>query len=53
LNPSIQTVVRTHSDEEAELFRRDKVDAVFMGEHELARGMVRDVLERVRAEDAA
>jgi CPA2 family monovalent cation:H+ antiporter-2 len=47
LNPSIQTIVRTHSDEEAELFRREKVDAVFMGEHELAHAIARDVVERV------
>jgi CPA2 family monovalent cation:H+ antiporter-2 len=53
LNPSIQTVVRTHSDEEAELFRREKVDAVFMGEHELARGMVADIVERVAALERA
>ncbi len=49
LNPRIQTVVRTHSDEEAELLRREEVDRGFMGEHELARGMIRDVLERVEA----
>jgi CPA2 family monovalent cation:H+ antiporter-2 len=48
LNPRIETVVRTHSDEEAELLRKEKVSRVFMGEHELARGMTRDVLERVR-----
>ena len=38
LNPSIDTVVRTHSEEEAELFRQEGVGKVFMGEHELARG---------------
>jgi len=47
LNPKIQTVVRTHSDEEAELLRREKVGSVFMGEHELARGMIQDVLKRL------
>ena len=45
LNPTIETVVRTHSDGEAELMRREKVGRVFMGEHELARGMIRHVLE--------
>jgi CPA2 family monovalent cation:H+ antiporter-2 len=47
LNPAIETVVRTHSEEEAEPLRREKVGRVFMGEHELAVGMARHVLERV------
>jgi len=47
LNPGIETVVRTHSEEEAELLRRENVGKVFMGEHELAVGMARHVLERV------
>ncbi len=41
LNPTVETVVRTHTDEEAALLRREKVSRVFMGEHELARGMSR------------
>jgi CPA2 family monovalent cation:H+ antiporter-2 len=45
LNPKIETVVRTHSDGEAELLKKEKVSRVFMGEHELARGMTRHVLE--------
>ena len=44
LNPHIETIVRTHTDEEAELLRRDKVGAVFMGEHELANSMIEHVL---------
>jgi CPA2 family monovalent cation:H+ antiporter-2 len=48
LKPDIETVVRTHSDEEADLLRRERATAVFMGEHELARGMIRDVLERTQ-----
>jgi len=47
LNPSIETVVRTHSEEEAELFRQERVGKVFMGEHELAAGMMRHVAERL------
>jgi CPA2 family monovalent cation:H+ antiporter-2 len=47
LNPSIDVVVRTHSDEEAELLRQENVGEVFMGEHELALGMTRHVLARV------
>jgi CPA2 family monovalent cation:H+ antiporter-2 len=47
LNPSITTIVRTHSEEEAELLRREKADEVFMGEHELAQGMIRSVLGKL------
>ena len=39
--------VRTHSEEEAELLRKENAGKVFMGEHELAVGMTRHVLERV------
>ena len=45
LNPRIETIARTHSDEEAELLRRDRADAVFMGEHELAASMIARVLK--------
>jgi CPA2 family monovalent cation:H+ antiporter-2 len=47
LNPRIQVVVRTHSEEEADLLRRERADEVFMGEHVLAEGMIRSVLGRV------
>ena len=47
LNPLIETVVRTHSDEEAVLLAKEKVGKVFMGEHELALGMIGYVLERI------
>ena len=50
LNPAIRIVVRTHSDDEAELFRRAKVDAVLMGEHELARGIIAYVLDTLSRE---
>jgi CPA2 family monovalent cation:H+ antiporter-2 len=52
LNPGIETVVRTHSEEEAVLLRRENAGAVFMGEHELALGMTRHVLERLVAGSA-
>ncbi|MDP2397773.1 MAG: YbaL family putative K(+) efflux transporter [Burkholderiales bacterium] len=52
LNPGIDIIVRTHSDEEAELLRKEKADKVFMGEHELALGMTRHILERVAAGNA-
>jgi CPA2 family monovalent cation:H+ antiporter-2 len=47
LNPGIETVVRTHSDEEAALLRTENAGTVFVGEHELALGMTRHVLERI------
>jgi len=52
LKPGMETVVRTHSDEEAELLRKDNADSVFVGEHELATGMTRHVLARL-AKDVA
>jgi monovalent cation:H+ antiporter-2, CPA2 family len=45
LNPKIEIVLRTHSDEEAELLRRENSGTVFMGEHELAMAMTRHVLQ--------
>jgi monovalent cation:H+ antiporter-2, CPA2 family len=52
LKPNIEIVVRTHSDDEAALLRADKADEVFIGEHELALGMTRHVLERVASKAA-
>jgi CPA2 family monovalent cation:H+ antiporter-2 len=46
LNPRIEILLRTHSDEEAALLRRENLGRVFMGEHELALAMTRAVLER-------
>lgn len=48
VNPKIETVLRTHSDEEAQLFEKESAGKVFMGEHELAVGIIRHVLERYR-----
>ncbi|HVR43951.1 MAG TPA: YbaL family putative K(+) efflux transporter [Thermoanaerobaculia bacterium] len=48
LNPPIDIVVRTHSDEEAELLREENLGQVFMGEHELALGITRYILGRMR-----
>jgi len=47
LNPRIDTVVRTHSEEEAALLEKEHAGRVFMGEHELALAMARHVLEKV------
>ena len=45
LNPGIQTVVRTHSEEEAELLSNERAGKIFIGEHELANGMAEYVAE--------
>lgn len=50
VKPDVETVVRTHSDEEAALLRKEKAGVVFMGEHELALGMTRHVLQRLAGE---
>ncbi len=47
LRPSIEIVVRTHSDEEAALLRGENIGMIFMGEHELALGMTEHVLKRM------
>ncbi|HYD80216.1 MAG TPA: YbaL family putative K(+) efflux transporter [Paucimonas sp.] len=46
LNPGIETVVRTHNEEEAALLERETAGKIFLGENELAMGMSRHVLER-------
>jgi monovalent cation:H+ antiporter-2, CPA2 family len=46
VNPRIETVVRTHSEEEAVLLEKEQAGKVFLGEHELAAGMIQHVLER-------
>jgi monovalent cation:H+ antiporter-2, CPA2 family len=45
VNPRIKTVVRTHSEEEAVLLEKEQAGKVFLGEHELATGMIQHVLE--------
>lgn len=47
LNPGIQTVVRTHSQGEAELLRSEKAGKVFVGEQELAASMSKYVLDNL------
>lgn len=46
LNPQIQIVVRSHNEAEAELLAQESQATVFLGEHELAQAMARDVLAR-------
>ena len=50
LNPEIETVVRTHNEEEAALLEQEHAAGkVFLGEEELARAMTRYVLTRAVA----
>jgi CPA2 family monovalent cation:H+ antiporter-2 len=46
LNPRIETLLRTHSDEEAALLERERLGTVFMGEQQLALAMTRHILLR-------
>jgi len=46
LNPTIETVVRSHNEAEATLLTQEADATVFLGEHELAQAMARDVLRR-------
>ncbi len=44
LKPNVETVVRTHTDDEASLLEKEKAGRVFLGEEELATSMTRHVL---------
>ncbi|MDR1349468.1 MAG: cation:proton antiporter [Zoogloeaceae bacterium] len=45
LNPGIEIVIRTHSEDESDLMRQESFGAVFFADEELARGMIRHVLD--------
>ena len=49
VNPGIEIVVRTHSEEAAARLERANAGKVFLGEHELALTMTRYVLDRYAA----
>ncbi|MES2481148.1 MAG: YbaL family putative K(+) efflux transporter [Pseudomonadota bacterium] len=49
LNPSIAVLVRTHNEDEAALFQKENLGSVFLGEHELAKGMTAHILEAFSA----
>ena len=49
LNPEIETVLRSESEDGAELLRGDKLGEVFVGEQELAKGMAGYVAQRIPA----
>jgi CPA2 family monovalent cation:H+ antiporter-2 len=47
LNPLVELVVRTHSDEEYAFLDQERLATVFMGERELAKAMADFVLGRL------
>lgn len=51
LNPSIEIILRTHSEEESTLLHKEGIGTVFFGEEELAKGMTSHVLERFAPQD--
>jgi CPA2 family monovalent cation:H+ antiporter-2 len=53
LNPTVETVIRTHNETEALLLQQENIGTVFIGEHELARGMTDHVLARLGIGDDA
>jgi CPA2 family monovalent cation:H+ antiporter-2 len=46
LNPGIEIVLRTHSEDESQLLRKENIGMVFFGEEELAKGITSHVLQR-------
>lgn len=51
LNPRIESLVRTHSEEDAAFLQKEKVSKVFLGEHELAFNMSRYLLDALAKEN--
>lgn len=49
LNPDIEIVLRTRSEDETKLLRKDNMGTVFFGEEELARSMTHHILDRFNA----
>ena len=49
LNPSIEIVLRTRSEDETKLLRKDELGTVFFGEEELAKSMTHHILDRFDA----
>ncbi|SDW94611.1 YbaL family putative K(+) efflux transporter [Nitrosomonas communis] len=46
LNPDIEIVLRTHSEDESQFLQKEKIGTVFFGEEELAKGMTNHILQR-------
>jgi len=46
LNPDIEIVLRTHSEDELQLLRNERMGTIFFGEEELAKGMASHIVAR-------
>jgi CPA2 family monovalent cation:H+ antiporter-2 len=53
LNPGIEIVLRSHSEDESQLLRKEGIGTVFFGEEEFAKSMTGHVLERFEPQAAA
>ncbi|TXI16638.1 MAG: Kef family K(+) transporter [Nitrosomonas sp.] len=49
LNPDIEIVLRSRSEDETQLLRKDHMGTVFFGEEELAKNMAHHILDRFNA----
>ncbi|WP_420475795.1 YbaL family putative K(+) efflux transporter [Noviherbaspirillum sp. ST9] len=52
LNPDVEIVLRTHSEEESRLLRSAALGTVFFGEAELAKGISRHILARYQRSES-
>lgn len=52
LNPAIEIVLRTQSEDESLLLRKEGIGTVFLGDDELAKGMASHVLERFAPQES-
>lgn len=53
LNPDIEIVLRTRSEDETKLLRKDQIGTVFFGEEELAKSMTHHILQRFDTKQAS
>jgi CPA2 family monovalent cation:H+ antiporter-2 len=51
LNPDVEILIRTHSEEEATLLRNENAGMVFLGEHELAHNMTHHLLQKLQLDE--
>ncbi|HYD96272.1 MAG TPA: YbaL family putative K(+) efflux transporter [Noviherbaspirillum sp.] len=51
LNPSVECVFRSHSEQEATLMENERIGKVFVGERELAQGMTRHIVARLEYQE--
>ncbi|BBB60160.1 efflux pump/antiporter [Undibacterium sp. KW1] len=52
LNPGIEVLLRTHSEDESILLRKEEIGDVFYGEEELAKGMAVHIVNRFKPDGA-